>query len=464
METLTMSRQERRRLELCGRVKRGELTLAKAAELAGLSYRQAKRVYRRYREESDRGLMHRLRGRPSNRGSDPEQREQVLALYRERYHDFGPTLAAEYLAREHRLKIGVETLRRWLIQAGLWRSKQKRSVHRKWRERKEHAGEMVQMDGSHHDWFEGRREWACLMVMIDDATNFTYAQFFEQETTVAAITTLWRYVERHGLPRSLYVDHDSIYEATRSATIDEELAETGPLTQFGRAMQELEVQLILAHSPQAKGRVERRNAVFQDRLVKALRLAGISDLEAANRYLEATFLQELNRQFNVKPKGKADVHRRVPRTVQLRRVLSLQEQRVVQNDWTVAWRHRRFQLTAANQKLALVRQRVLVCEQLDGSVSLIYRGRELAWEEIITGAKAAGAKTENGPTGLGRIGLTPPSSHPWRRSFKAPLVAAWVAACSASTSSLPTLRKRTENRKPKIKPPCRTPKPKGHFY
>lgn len=441
MERLMMSRQERRRLELCGRVKREELSLVKAAELASLSYRQMKRVYRRYREESDRGLVHRLRGRPSNRGNSVDKRVRVLALYRERYHDFGPTLAVEYLAREHQLQLGVETLRRWLIQEGLWKSKQKRSVHRKWRERKEHAGEMVQMDGSHHDWFEGRREWACLMVMIDDATNFTYAQFFEEETTVAAMTIFKRYVQRRGLPRSLYVDHAGIYEATRAATVDEELAASGPLTQFGRAMQELEVKLILANSPQAKGRVERRNAVFQDRLVKALRLAGINDLAAANEHLEATFLPDLNRQFNVKSKGKADVHRKVPRDVSLERVLSFQEQRVVQNDWTVTWRHRRFQLTSANQKLALVRQRVLVCEQLDGKITLVYRGRELPWEEITTRPEAVSAATVTGPTGVGRIGPSPPADHPWRRPFKPPLAAAVRPSCSASVAALPTLRK-----------------------
>jgi molybdenum-dependent DNA-binding transcriptional regulator ModE len=442
METLTMSRQERRRLELCGRVKREELSLVKAAELAGLSYRQMKRVYRRYREESDRGLVHRLRGRPSNRGGDPQRREQALTMYRERYHDFGPTLAAEYLVREHQLQLGVETLRRWLIQAGLWHAKQKRSVHRKWRERKEHAGEMVQMDGSHHDWFEGRREWACLMVMIDDATNFTYAQFFEEETTVAAMSTFKRYVEQHGLPRSLYVDRYSIYETTRDATADEELAETGPLTQFGRAMQELEVTLILAHSPQAKGRVERRNAVFQDRLVKALRLAGISDLRAANEFLEATFLPELNRQFNVKPKRKADVHRSVPRNVQLPRVLSFQEQRVVQNDWTVTWRHRRFQLTAVNQKLALVRQRVLVCEQLDGTLSLVYRGRELEWEEIHASCKTAEVTpVAKGPIAVQPTGHQPAPTHPWRRPFKTPITAAARPPCSASVAALPARSK-----------------------
>jgi len=448
METLMMSRRERRRLELCGRVKRGELTLAKAAELAGLSYRQTKRVYRRYREESDRGLVHRLRGRPSNRRSDASVREQALALCRERYADFGPTLATEYLVREHQLAVGVETLRRWLIRAGLWQVKRKRSVHRRWRERKEQAGEMVQMDGSHHDWFEGRRAWACLMVMIDDATNDTYARFFEEETTAASMTIFWRYVERRRLPRSLYVDRASIYEPTRSATVDEELAESGPLTQFGRAMQELDVRLILARSPQAKGRVERRNAVFQDRLVKALRLAGISDLEAANRYLEETFLPELNRQFNVPPKRQGDVHRRVPKDVQLAQVLSFQEARVVQNDWTVSWRGHRFQLTAANQKLALVRQRVLVCERLDGTIKLVYRGRELDWEEIAVRAKPQAASPGQ-PTGLGRIAQRPAENHPWKRPFKSPPPAIVRPPCSASVAALPALRKAGGKKKTK---------------
>ena len=262
------------------------------------------------------------------------------------------------------------------------------------------------------------------------------------------MTTFGRYVEQQGLPQSLYVDHDSIYETTRDATVDEELAETGPLTQFGRAMQELNVKLILAHSPQAKGRVERRNAVFQDRLVKAMRLAGLNDLEAANRYLEETFLPELNRQFNVKPKRKADVHRSVPREERLGQVLSLQEARVVQNDWTVTWRHRRFQLTAVNQKLALVRQSVLVCERLDGSLALVFRGRELAWEEITEQASTPPAHVPQ-PTGLGRVARRP--SHPWKRPFKDPLDAAARPPCSASVAALPALRKAGGTKKNKDK-------------
>ncbi len=201
METLTMSRGERKRLEVFGRVRRGEITLVKAAELVGVSYRQVKRAYARFRDEGDRGLVHRLRGRASNRGSDSTRRERVLELYRQRYADFGPTLAAEYLAREHQIVLGVETLRQWLMSAGLWQAKRKRGKHRRWRPRKEHAGELVQMDGSEHDWFEGRRPKASLMVMIDDATNWTYARFFESETTVAAMTSFWEYVKLRRLPR-----------------------------------------------------------------------------------------------------------------------------------------------------------------------------------------------------------------------------------------------------------------------
>src|SRR6185295_12185880 len=233
MGRLKLSAKERRRLELFTGVKGGKVSLLKAAELLQLSYRQAKRAYARYVQEGATGLGHRLRGRWSNRRGAVAQRAAILRRYQERYGDFGPTLAAEYLAQEH-LAVPVQTLRRWLIEEGLWQVTRSRSTHRRWRARKECFGEMVQMDGSHHDWFEGRREWAVLMVMIDDATNRSYVRFFEEETTAAAMTTFQRYVERHGLPRSLYVDRDSIYRITRDASVEEALAGSPPLTQFGR--------------------------------------------------------------------------------------------------------------------------------------------------------------------------------------------------------------------------------------
>jgi molybdenum-dependent DNA-binding transcriptional regulator ModE len=450
METLRMSRRERKRLELLSRVGRSELTLAKAAELLGLSYRQAKRVYRRYREEQDAGLVHRLRGRASNRRTLSAEREEALQLYRDKYADFGPTLAVEYLTREDGQKLTVSTLRRWLMSAGLWKTRKSGPKHRRWRARKEHVGEMLQMDGSHHDWFEGRRAWAVLMVMIDDATNRTYGRFFEEETTVACMTTFQRYVEQHGLPRSLYVDRAGIYEPTRDASVDEELAETGPLTQFGRAMQELDVELILAHSPQAKGRVERRHGVFQDRLVKAMRLAKLNELDAANSFLEEKFLPDLNARFTLEPKQLADVHRRVSQGVRLADVLSFQESRVVQNDWTLQWRCRHFQLTEANQRLALVRQKVLVCEHLDGTVHLKYRDRELPFAELVDRPQRT-AKPSTGPTGLGRVGTRPAADHPWRGYTPPTEEISARPPCSASVAALPA-RSTADGAKKKAKP------------
>lgn len=416
METLAMSVKERRRLEVFCRVRDGELTLVKASALLSLSYRQTKRAYGRYRSEGDAGVVHRLRGRSSNRRTDEAKKARVLKLFQEKYSDFGPTLAAEYLAREDGEEVAVETLRVWLKGAGLWKPRRKRSVHRKWRARRDHSGEMVQLDGSHHDWFEGRRQKAVLMVLIDDATNRTYARFFEEETTAASFETFWRYVDRYGLPHAVYADKASIYRTTRDATVDETLANEPPATQFGRAMQELGVELILAHSPQAKGRVERRNAVFQDRLVKALRLRKISDLESANAFLEEEFLEELNGKFTVSPKQPADLHRRVRRGVKLERVLSFQEERVVQKDWTIRWRNRWYQLTEANQKLALVNRKVMVCEQLDGTVVIVLGKRELAWEELPE--RPASVRPVKPPQDSG--GRTKPSAqHPWRRPYKA---------------------------------------------
>jgi transposase len=425
MERLAMSKRERIRLEVLGRVKRGELRLRKASELLHLSYRQAKRVYARYRQEGDKGLVHRLRGRCSNRQVDEVKKQAVLSVYRAKYADFGPTLAAEYLAKEG-WRVSVEGLRLWLLGAGLWQGKRQRSAHRSWRARKEHRGEMVQMDGSHHAWFEGRRDWAVLMVLIDDATNVTYARFFEAETTEAAMTVVGDYVRRYGLPRALYVDRDSIYRVNRQATIDEALAGEPALSQFGRAMKELGVELICAHSPQAKGRVERRHGVFQDRLVKALRLEGIDDLESANRFLEARFLAEINQRFTVPAKRGGDLHRRLPRGADLARVLSIQEERLLQNDWTLRWRNRWFQLTAANQRWVLVRKRVRVCEQLDGTIRLFYHGRELEWQELpkrpgggcVAQAQARPERSSPGKRCAERNGTgtcKPGPDHPWRR-------------------------------------------------
>ena len=404
-----MSRKERDRLTIMIGIKRQELTVVQAAGLMGLGYRQSKRVWRRYQAEGDAGLVHRLRGKPSARRKPPALRAQVLArCAEERYADFGPTLMAEHLDREG-LKLDHETLRRWLLATGQRTVRRRRQKHRQWRQRQPCFGAMVQLDGSHHDWFEGRRAPCVLMVMVDDATNRVRAHFSEQETTRASYEVLEGWTRRHRLPRSLYVDRDSIYRCEGVASIADQLAGKAPQTQFGRAMEQLGVKLILANSPQAKGRVERMNGVLQDRLVKALRLAGIGDLEGANRFLEEEFLPAFNRKFSVPAASTLDVHQAAARN--LNEVLSWEEVRVVQRDWTVACEGQWYQLDRQHEAMSLAGRPVIVRTLRDGRVQLVYRGQKLKWRALPgrpQRAKCPAIKAQ-------AAGVAPAAEHPWRR-------------------------------------------------
>jgi transposase len=407
-EHLKMSQKERSRLGVMQQVKAEQLTLVAAAQVLGLGYRQVKRVWRRYRQQGDKGLVHRGRGRPGNRTKPQQFKQRVLVRYAERYAGFGPTLACEHLSQEG-LAVDHETLRRWLLASGAWTIQRRRQKHRSWRERKPCFGQLVQMDGSDHDWFEGRAPRAVLMVMIDDATNRTHARFAEAETTRAAYDVFEGYVRHYGLPQGLYVDRDSIYKTSREPSIEEQLAGEPPLTQFGRAMKQLGVALDLAYSPQAKGRVERRNGLLQDRLVKELRLAGISDLKAANAFLEEQFLPQLNRRFCVAPAQPADVHRGVPR--HLKEVLSWEEERVVQQDWTVSWQGRYFQIAARHEGLCLVKKKIIVRELRDGTIQLVWSGQKLQWEELPQ--RPVRALRPKPPKAW--VLVPPACDHPWRR-------------------------------------------------
>lgn len=379
-----MSRKERERLKILAGVSEQELTLVQASGLMGVCYRQSKRLWRRYQDQGDAGLVHRLRGQPSARRKPAALRTQVLArATEERYADFGPTLLAEHLAKE-KLIVDHETLRRWLLESGQRTVRGRRQKHRQWRERRPCFGAMVQLDGSHHDWFEGRGPKCVLMVMVDDATNRTRARFSEEETTRASYDVLEGWVKNHRLPASLYVDRDSIYRCEGEPSIAEQLAGKKPQTQFGRAMEQLGVELILAHSPQAKGRVERMNGVLQDRLVKELRLAGIHDIESANRFLDGKFLPAFNRQFAREAASPLDAHRDAPR--HWKEVLSWEEERVVQGDWTVACEGKRYQLDRQHEPLSLVRRKVIVRTMRDGRVQLVYRGKQLKWHTLPAGA------------------------------------------------------------------------------
>lgn len=412
-----MSAQDRERMKIMAGVAEAEVTLIAAAGLIGVSYRQSKRIWRRYQDEGDAGLVHRLRGKPSARRKPSALREQVLALCAEpRYAGFGPTLMAEQLWKA-KLVVDHETLRRWRIAKGNHTVRQRKQQHRDWREPKPCFGEMVQMDGSQHDWFEGRGPKCVLMVMVDDATNRMYCQFFEAETTRASYDVLEGWIRKHGLPLSLYVDRDSIYRCDGQPSIAEQLAGKPPQTQFGRAMAALGIKLILAYSPQAKGRVERMNGTLQDRLVKEMRLAGVKDIEGANRFLSGKYLRGFNRQFERKAASELDAHRAAPR--QWQEVLSWEEERVVQGDWTVACEGKRYQLDQRHEVLRLVRRKVIVRTLRNGRVQLGYRGKQLKWRALPAGAarkrspvkQAKAAPKEKAK----RAGKIPAKNHPWRR-------------------------------------------------
>ena len=412
MGSVRLNKKERRRLEVLKKVEAGKVSRRKGAELLGLSYRQMLRVIKRFAEKGAVGVEHGLKNRKSNRRIDGDRRKRILKLYKSTYLGFGPTLAAEYLSSAAQESIGVETLRHWLIEEGLWQARRQGVRHRQWRERRECWGELVQMDGSEHLWFESRRAKATLMVMIDDATNWTYAKFFEGETTASAMTIFGAYVGWYGLPRGLYVDRDTIYEITRDSTVDEALRDVGPLTQFGRAMETLDVELICAHSPQAKGRVERRHGVLQDRLLKALRLKKIKTLEAANEFLDGEFLDDLNGRFHVDARSPTDLHRSVPPGVKLEHVLCYQEKRQVQNDWTVSWCSRILQLGPRHRRLGLAKKKILVSELLDGTLRLTHRNETLDWEELP--ARPARQPKTTKEHAAARPSYKPAATHPWR--------------------------------------------------
>jgi len=410
-EDMIMARQEElKRLHVIEKVLEGILKQVEAAEILSLSGRQIRRIVKRIRKEGSRGILHRSRGKPSNRRLSDKIKERVIHLYRTRYQDFGPTLASEKLLERDRIRMSDETLRMWLLETGDWRKIRRQRKHRQWRERKAHEGEMVQMDGSHHDWFEGRGPWCVLMGYIDDATGKVFGRFYDYEGTIPAMDSFKRYMKKHGLPMSVYLDKHTTYKSTGKASIEEQLNGTEALSEFERALKELGVEVIHANSPQAKGRIERLFRTFQDRLIKEMRLRGIRTMEEANGFLEE-YLPLYNRRFAVCPKEKANLHRSVGRGVDLDGILCIKTQRTLRNDFTVAHNKKLYQV---EDKLRGTK--VMVQDRLDGSLVMTYRGQRLRFKEILTRPVKAPAD----PSVLVRIRKpsTPSPDHPWRRSFK----------------------------------------------
>ena len=407
-DKVIMSVKELRRLHVIHQVIEKRMTQVEGGELLGLTERQIRRISQRVREGGEGGLAHRSRGKPSNRAIDVQTKAKVMGLYEKQYRDFGPTLASEKLSERDGVPISDETLRRWLLEAGIDHFKRRKRPHRQWRERKAHRGELIQMDGSHHAWFEDRGPACVLMGYIDDATGRVYARFHAYEGTIPAMDSFKRYVRRYGLPLAVYADKHSTYKSPAEPTVEEQLEGVEPQSQFERSLSELGVKMIHAHSPQAKGRIERLFGTFQDRVIKEMRLAGISTMEEANRFLGG-YLPIYNRRFAVKAAEATDLHRPIPKGSDLNRVLCIKTERALRNDFTVAHNRTLYQI-----RDNLRAQRVTVEERLDGTMRITHQGQRLRYQAIT----ARPVRTPEPPKiRLTQTPVKPAPDHPWKKTF-----------------------------------------------
>jgi transposase len=374
-----MSQKERDRLKVLQEAKQRQITQKEAAEQIGVTERWVRKLMRRMRREGDRAVVHRLRGRRSNRKIPDTVREKAVGLVKKEYGDFGPTLAAEYLAEQHRIEVSRETLRGWMIAAQLWRPHRARveRIHQ-WRARRSQIGELVQWDTSEHDWLEGRGEKLYLVLLIDDASSRALARFVRHDSTVENLRTLRAHLQRWGRPLAVYTDKAGLFKVNRAPRIEEQLRAELPKTQIGRALEELGIEWIPAHSPQAKGRVERFFGTAQDRLVKGLRKAGACTLEEAQRYLERVYLPLWNRRFTVPPANSTDAHRPVGPQHDLASILSHVETRTVAQDYTIPFQGVRYQIARQAVVAGLRGARVRVEQRLDGQIAVRFRGQSLA--------------------------------------------------------------------------------------
>jgi transposase len=410
-ELLTMSKKELTRLEVMQRLKDKRLTQKEAARLLGVSVRQIKRLWRAYRKQGAKGLVSGRRGKASNNRLDGGVVQKALDLIEAKYRDFGPTLAHEKLTEVHRLSLSRESVRRIMIEAGIWKPKRAKqaSVHQM-RERRACFGELVQIDGSEHAWFEDRGPKCTLLVYIDDATGQLLEMWFvPSESFFGYCEATRHYVAHYGKPVAFYSDKHSIFRVNQ----ERPLGLSSGLTQFGRAMLDLGIQIICANSPQAKGRIERANQTLQDRLVKEMRLRGISDPEAGNAYLPE-FREDFNRRFAVAPRSTHDAHRPLLKSDNLEVILSHQETRTLSKNLTLQYKHVVYQIQTNRPGYALRNAKVMVCENAKGEVAIFYKNKPLAYtiyHKAPRQAEVADTKTLDHHI---KTPWTPPADHPWR--------------------------------------------------
>lgn len=374
-DSITLSCKEKKQIPIFEQLKRGEIIQRIAAKFLRISIRQVRRKLKRYLKRGADGLVHKNRGRPSNRKIPEPKRKKIIKLYQKKYFDFGPTFASEKLKENHRLEIHPETLRLILIKEKLWRKKQKRSSHKSWRPPKEFYGELVQLDGSDHDWFEGRGPKCTLIGFIDDATNRVFLQFEKSESHKSLMGSTKNYCLQNGKPIAFYTDRGKVFKVNTSNP-DNEFK-----TQYERALKELDVGITHAYSPEAKGRVERLFGTLQDRLVKEMRLRGISDIESANKYLQSKYTDKHNAKFARKPSKSTDLHREVTLD-ELNNAFCLKRVRKVRNDFTIRYKNRLIQLKKEQRAVIRPKEQIQVWEDFDGKIKLFVRGIELFFKEI----------------------------------------------------------------------------------
>lgn len=404
-----MSQRELKRLHLIHKVLDKKLKQVDVANILSLSNRQIRRIVKRVRKEGEIGIVHKSRGRASNRAIPKKIKDRVITLYKDKYKGFGPTLATEELLETDKIKLSDETLRNWLIEEGEWKRCRKHREHRQWRERKHHFGQMTQMDGSHHDWLEARGPECVLMGYIDDATNTVLARFYEYEGTFPAMDSFKRYIKKYGLPQSLYLDKHRTYKSTAKPTIEDELNNTKPLSQFERALKELQVELIHAQSPQAKGRIERLFGTFQDRLIKKMRLSNIRTVDQANKFLKY-YLPKHNRRFSVAPLEKGDLHRPLPENINLDKILCIKTKHPLRNDFTIAHDKKLYQIIEPTTA-----KKVAVEERINGTMLIVYKNKPLKYKQVAQ--RPLKTKPEKQYTPKPKKLYIPPKDHPYK-SFK----------------------------------------------
>lgn len=417
-EVIAMGNVDIDRLRAIRDVIDGRRSQVEAGEVLRLSARQIRRLCVRVRSRGNRGILHGLCKRPSNHQLNVEVLEQALgALHDPLWDGFGPRFAMEKLQALHGIKLGAWMVRNLMIKSEIWRVARRGKRHRSWRPRRICVGMLTQLDGSPHRWFEDRGPECILLIYIDDATSqILYGEFVKVEDTLTLMRTTKTYIEKRGRPVAFYVDKDSIYKVNRQASIDEELRDEYPMTQFTRAMSELGIDVIAADSPQAKGRVERGFDTHQDRLVKELRLRAISTMEAANRYLWSEYIPEHNARFAVEPASSTDVHRTMLPGHDLDEILSLRTRRTVFNDFTVRFKSQFLQILAEQPVRVRPKNKVFVEVRLDGSMHARFKDCYLNFKTLPKRPEKPPERCKPVRPGSAiRRYHKPAAAHPWRR-------------------------------------------------